>query len=138
MSQQSSFTDTFCKDVIMAENRILEVFILTFPVYPCKTALTNTVRLRSEDGLTLKTTVSFETLNVINSVNNTKLPSKRKDDYSYDTSECKRLLIHPYLMSKTTKLSCHWSCAHHSMKYHHCLHKSSIFKLVFTTVQQLN
>ena len=47
----------------MAENRILEVFFLTFPVYPCKTALTNTVRLRSEDGLTLKTTVSFETLN---------------------------------------------------------------------------
>ena len=63
MSQRSLFTDTFCKDVIMAENRILEVFFLTFPVYPCKTALTNTVRLRSEDGLTLKTTVSFETLN---------------------------------------------------------------------------
>ena len=47
----------------MAENRILEAFFLTFPVYPCKTALTKTVRLRSDDGLTLKTTVSFETLN---------------------------------------------------------------------------
>ena len=35
----------------------------TFQLYPCKTALTNTVRLRSEDGLTLKTTVSFETPN---------------------------------------------------------------------------